>query len=60
MLRRTGLLDDVMDVAARLPWGVTVVLATVIHALLHILASLQAAPPTVTRPYRGGKTQQSN
>ena len=54
MRRRTGPVEDVMEIAARLPWGVSVALAgTVYIALagtvyiaLHVLASTAPARPT--------------
>jgi restriction system protein len=48
MRRRTGLLDALMDVGARLPWGVTMALAIVLFGALHYLAGLTPAVPDGT------------
>jgi restriction system protein len=48
MHRRAGLLDDLMEIAGRLPWGVGVAVAVGLYILLHALASTTPAPATST------------
>src|ERR1700730_7917290 len=46
MSKRTGLVEDVMEVAVRLPWGVSVALALTVYIVLHVLASAAPAHPS--------------
>ena len=39
MSKRTGLVEDVMELAVRLPWGISVALALTEYIALHVLAS---------------------
>jgi restriction system protein len=48
MRRRTGLFEDAMEIAARLPWGVSVALAGAAYIVLHVLASSAPAHPANT------------
>jgi len=45
MRRRNGLLDELMDIGSRLPWGVAVVLAIVSFSALHYWATRTAPVP---------------
>jgi len=45
MRRRTGLIDDLMHIGARLPWGVAVALAIIFFGALHYLAGLGPSIP---------------
>jgi restriction system protein len=45
MSKRTGLVEDVMELAVRLPWGVSVALALTVYIALHVLASAAPAHP---------------
>lgn len=44
--KRSGLLEDMVEIAARLPWWVSVLLAAVGYAGLHLLATQEVAAPT--------------
>jgi restriction system protein len=46
MRRRTGLLEDLLELGARLPWGISVTLAAAAYVLFHIAASPVLAHPT--------------
>jgi hypothetical protein len=46
MRRRTGLVEDLMEIAARLPWFLSVALAGVLYVACHLLADGAAAPVT--------------
>jgi restriction system protein len=48
MRRRTGVVDELMDVGARLPWGVAVALAIISFGALHYLAQLPQRAPDGT------------
>jgi restriction system protein len=43
MRRRAGPFEDVMEIAARLPWAVSVALAGVVYIVLHVLATAEPA-----------------
>jgi restriction system protein len=45
MGRRTNLMDDLMEIGSRLPWGAAVTLAAVVFVTLHILAGTVPAAP---------------
>lgn len=46
MARRTGLLDDLMEISVRLPWWAGVALAVVSYLGLHAVAGISAPNPT--------------
>jgi restriction system protein len=46
--KRTGLVEDVIEIGLRLPWGVSVALAGTAYIVLHVLASPAPAHPTDT------------
>lgn len=48
--RRTSLLDEVLELMARLPWWVGVLLAGLSYVVLHAMASRPVAPPAGSIP----------
>lgn len=46
MRRRAGLFENLMEIAVRLPWAVSVALAGALYILLHVFASAAPAHPT--------------
>jgi restriction system protein len=48
MSKRTGLVEDVIEIGVRLPWGVSVALAATAYIVLHVLASPAPAHPADT------------
>lgn len=45
MAKRTGALDDIVEIAAKLPWWVGVLLALLTFAVLHAVAGMEVAAP---------------
>ena len=46
MRRRAGLFEDLIEIAVRLPWAVSVALAGALYILFHVFASAAAVHPT--------------
>ena len=45
MSKRTGLVEEVIAIGVRLPWGIGVALSLTVYIALHLLASAAPAHP---------------